>query len=52
MCFTAATSVRMTNAALMFPVRIYLIVVGRPWISPIATVMITSDGDEDESASA
>jgi hypothetical protein len=48
-CFAAAASARMTNWALMFAVRIDLIVVGRPWISPIATVMITSDGEEDGS---
>jgi hypothetical protein len=49
MYFAAAASARMTNTALMFAVRINLIIVGRPEISPIATVMITSDGEEDGS---
>jgi hypothetical protein len=49
MCFAAADSARMTTAALIFAVRIDLIVVGRPWISPIATVMMTSDGEEEGS---
>jgi hypothetical protein len=49
MCFAAAASARMTNVALMFAVRIDLIVVARSWISPIATVMIMSDGEEDGS---
>jgi hypothetical protein len=49
MFFAVAASARITNVALIFAVPIYLIVVGRPWISPIATVMITSDEKEDGS---
>jgi hypothetical protein len=43
----AVESARMTTAEAIREVRIERMVVGRPWISPIATVMITSLGDDD-----